>query len=462
MLPSEIAAEFMAIMTMYWGFLGLDWPTLDPGKYHRSTVKPVNCIGEIKSFVLERLGYIPVFFFVVVLFGTDDYPGPYRHVDKALLILYHLLTGCSIAEMGRFIPRSSFYALYRAFYLKNSGPLRSKLDDCLLNMFSSTKARILCAMANNPERFKHVTMFIDGHDTRASYINAKDHAMFYSYKLKKSGFRTQVCVDINGMILFLSRSAPCRDNNDGTMLAQMDLRNRINQTDCVGLDGGYTLFITSILASNEHLAKHNFVHPIRRTRNGDLSSDESKYNEVFGSFRSKIEAVFGELGHLCNRFDGKTVIKVGDIDGFELQLKVACVLLNMKRFVSLGQVSPQPHHTSWVQHDFDFPSTIATSSPFKDDTVDVSIAAKDHDRQVIEELQRSMLTLSMEQDTDIVDLGEPGEYEVESIIAHRGPKRRREYLVKWVGYSSEHNQWCTRDKFCGTAMVDEYEQSLVA
>ncbi|KAI7873436.1 hypothetical protein K492DRAFT_111394, partial [Lichtheimia hyalospora FSU 10163] len=172
--------------------------------------------------------YIPVFFFLVVVFGCDNYPGPYRHVDKGLLILYHLLSGCSIAEMG-------------------------------------------------------------------------------------------------------------------------------SPTDCVGLDGGYTLFITSILASNEHLAKHNFVHPIRRTRNGDLSSDESKYNEVFGSFRSKIEAVFGELGHLCNRFDGKSVIKVGDMDGFELQLKLACLLLNMKRFVSLGQVSPQPHHTSWVQQDFDFP-----------------------------------------------------------------------------------------------------------
>ncbi|CDH58940.1 predicted protein [Lichtheimia corymbifera JMRC:FSU:9682] len=306
-------------------------------------------------------------------------------------------------------------------------------------MFSSTKARVLCAMVNNPERFKHVTMFIDGHDTRASYLNAKDHGMFYSYKLKKSGFRTQVCVDINGMVLFLSRSAPCRDNNDGTMLSQMDLRNRVSPTDCVGLDGGYTLFITSILAGNEHLAKHNFVHPIRRTRNGDLSSDELKYNEVFGSFRSKIEAVFGELGHLCNRFDGKSVIKVGDMDGFELQLKLACLLLNMKRFVSLGQVSPQPHHTSWVQQDFDFPGTAPTSS-FVDDTVGISIAAKDHDREIIEELQRSLLSLSMDDDTNVLEVDQPDEYEVESIIAHRGPKRRREYLVKWVGYDSEHNQ----------------------
>jgi transposase InsO family protein len=33
------------------------------------------------------------------------------------------------------------------------------------------------------------------------------------------------------------------------------------------------------------------------------------------------------------------------------------------------------------------------------------------------------------------------EYEVEAILAHREHRRRREYLVKWVGYPSLHNTW---------------------
>ena len=33
------------------------------------------------------------------------------------------------------------------------------------------------------------------------------------------------------------------------------------------------------------------------------------------------------------------------------------------------------------------------------------------------------------------------EYEVEEVLGHRDVRRRREYLVKWVGYPSLHNTW---------------------
>ena len=33
------------------------------------------------------------------------------------------------------------------------------------------------------------------------------------------------------------------------------------------------------------------------------------------------------------------------------------------------------------------------------------------------------------------------EYEVEEIVSHRDARRRREYLVKWAGYSSLDNTW---------------------
>ncbi|KAF8580511.1 hypothetical protein K439DRAFT_1228628, partial [Ramaria rubella] len=58
-----------------------------------------------------------------------------------------------------------------------------------------------------------------------------------SYKLKKAGFRTQVCIDVNGMVLFTSESKP---------------------SDCVGLDGGYALYLKQILAKNKKLHEKNF------------------------------------------------------------------------------------------------------------------------------------------------------------------------------------------------------------
>ncbi|KAI8328845.1 hypothetical protein BC941DRAFT_488235, partial [Chlamydoabsidia padenii] len=174
---------------------------------------------------LQRLGVIPVFFFLVVLFGTQDYSGPYRNVEKGLLLLYHLLTGCSMADMEQFIPKSSFHQLHKEFYEKRSSELSRMMRKMLSSMFSNVKIRILSAMQKNPTEFRHVTLMLDGHDTRASY-RGESSATMYSYKFKKSGFRTQVCMDINNMILFVSDSFPCH---------------------CIALDGGYTQFISQLL-----------------------------------------------------------------------------------------------------------------------------------------------------------------------------------------------------------------------
>ncbi|KAL1931074.1 hypothetical protein VTP01DRAFT_10211 [Rhizomucor pusillus] len=314
MFPSEIQAAFTFIMTVYWQFLTAEWPVLARTKYHRTDTKEVKDIQYVKSYVLEHLGYIPVFFFPVELFGKDEYPGPYRGVEKGLLILYQLLTGASIAQMARFIPASSFHAIYHAFYVKHGDSLGRVLDECLRTMFSFAK-------------------MIDGHDSRATYINAADHAMFYSYKLKNSGFRAQVCTDINGMVLFVSDAAPCLTNNDGSIPSEMNLKGKVTKYDCVVIDGGYALFDDRVLANNPHLGKQNIVVPARKQRGADLTAGDAKYNSVLGSFCSSIESTFGEIGHLFQRFSGKSVVRVGDMNTFTVQFKLACVWRNIKKFV---------------------------------------------------------------------------------------------------------------------------------
>ncbi|KAG0999967.1 hypothetical protein G6F27_013786 [Rhizopus arrhizus] len=147
-----------------------------------------------KEKVLQSLGFIPVFFFLVVLFGVQDYSGPYNNVEKGILLLYHLVTGCSMEEMGQFIPKSSFHQLHKEFYEKRNSELSKKITKMLARMFSNMRIRLLSALQKNPGEFRHITMFLDGHDTRVSYSGESSAAM-YSYKLKKSGFRTQM-VDI--------------------------------------------------------------------------------------------------------------------------------------------------------------------------------------------------------------------------------------------------------------------------
>lgn len=47
-------------------------------------------------------------------------------------------------------------------------------------------------------------------------------------------------------------------------------------------------------------------------------------------------------------------------------------------------------------------------------------------------------------------------YEVEKILAHRGPEGNREFLVKWSGYSEEHNSWESAGNFSSTATIQKY------
>ncbi|KAI9239763.1 MAG: hypothetical protein BYD32DRAFT_356225, partial [Podila humilis] len=51
----------------------------------------------------------------------------------------------------------------------------------------------------------------------------------YSYKLKKSGVRTQVCMDPNGMALIVSNTP------------------HIHELDCIAIDGGYTQYIKKLV-----------------------------------------------------------------------------------------------------------------------------------------------------------------------------------------------------------------------
>ncbi|KAF9090091.1 hypothetical protein BGX29_011681 [Mortierella sp. GBA35] len=317
-------------------------------------IAAVNDIDSIKTFVLNRLGVIPVFFFLTVIFGTRAYSCPYRNAEKGVMLLYVLVKGISLSDMARHIPKTSFHTIHKEFYMHNTAALNRLLTTLLSEMFSTLKSRHLAA-ERNPEPFKNVTLNLDGHDSRIVYVNA-DKASLYSYKLKKSGFRVQVCTDMNNMVFFVSAPAPCRDNNDGTMLLRMGIQNRIHKLDCVALDGGYNLFIGKLLDSADELQYENFCYPVRKMRGIVLTAEETAYNDIFGSFRSRIEGYFGEMQSTFTKFSHTVVNKVGEKETFGVQYKLACLLMNIKRFVALRNIPTEQHHMFWLQDGFDYPS----------------------------------------------------------------------------------------------------------
>jgi hypothetical protein len=453
-MNNDLGAQFQELINKKWSFIDSEWPTITKSKYNRTTLKEIPSISMVKKKVFQRLGVIPVFFFLVVLFGTQDYSGPYRNVEKGLLLLYHLLTGCSMADMEQFIPKSSFHQLHKEFYEKRSSELSRMIRKMLSSMFSNVRIRLLSAMQKNPAEFRHVTLMLDGHDTRASY-RGESSASMYSYKFKKSGFRTQVCIDINGMILFVSDSLPCRDYNDGTMFLQMNLERMIHAVDCIALDGGYTRFISQLLHDAPNLTDTNFCCPVRKSTGVPLSSSEALFNNMFGSFRSSIESKFGELVTTFCKFGNGSPIRVTNIDTFVVQFQLACLLLNIKNFVQMLNMPLRPHHSLWEQTGFDFGGASSHDSSVE---ITINLEKKIEDANSLQRLQEEFLGLGVVDDPVDEDTSDNGDdtYEVERILGHKGSSKHRKYHVKWKGYPRSESSWVRESDLDADELIEQY------
>jgi hypothetical protein len=273
-------------------------------------------------------------------------------VEKGLSLLYHLVKGLPMAGLVSLMPKSSFHVIHSRFYKQEYTTHAKKITGCLANMFSNVTLRLLAAKAMNPPLFKHVTLHLDGHDTRATY--GEPSADMYSYKLKAAGLRTQVCMDCTGMAILVSKSQSCGTCNDGSMLQGMKIHNHMHELDCMALDGGYTQFIPSIIDKTT-LARTNLCTPVRKKAHKTLAPDESNYNNIFGSFRSQMESLFGELGRTFEKHNNRSPVQVDKAQTYNLQLKLALLLLNIKRMVRLLDIKEQPLHMAWMKESFDYP-----------------------------------------------------------------------------------------------------------
>lgn len=340
--------------------------------------------------------------------------------------------------MDDYIAKSTFHQIYKQFYSSDKIlKLNKILNFSLQNMFSNIKIRLLNGMIENPELFNQVTIHLDGHDKRGMVYGAEDKSIYYSYKLKKNGFRTQVAIDNNSMIIFISDSIPCSLNNDGTMLINMNIQNKINLMDCIALDGGYSLYVDPII-NNSDLNDYNFVYPIRKDKNISLNDIELNYNEQFGSFRSKMEKTFSDMEFIFKRLNNKKSFLTTNINIYNIQLKIASVLLNIKNYIKLNNIEHYDFHSYWINDNFDF--------KYKNDMVNnmknYGLLPKLNDRinnlEKMKSLQQQFLGLQLSNTTHIKLNNNNDRMDLEIEI---DSNENSYYLVKWKNYSDDDNSW---------------------
>ncbi|GAA5798310.1 hypothetical protein HPULCUR_003711 [Helicostylum pulchrum] len=161
----------------------------------------------------NKLRVLPVFVFLTDYFYKIEVPGAYHHADKGLAILYHLVSGLSIRKMDKYIPFSTFFKIYKSFYVHNIKDLNlwiEKMNN--KDLYCDNIMRIIYAKIQNPPKLKNVTCYLDGYDSRITYedINLNKERL-YSFKFKNDGLRTQFIIDINQFILYSSESEFCND-----------------------------------------------------------------------------------------------------------------------------------------------------------------------------------------------------------------------------------------------------------
>ena len=353
-MPRKLAKRIDELLESEWEFLEKPWPMCPKIKtFHRSEMKPIPRIQEMKDLLKRRLGSIAVFFFLSTIWSKHYFPGPYNALEKGIAFLYFFVAGETMDSMSPYIPKTTFHVIYSTFLKIERSMFEKEINRCFSSMFSTPEIRIRSANWRNPPLFKHVTILLDGHDSRATY--GEDKAAMYSYKLKKSGLRTQVAIDVNGMVLFTSKSASCRDNNDGKMLLEMGIGKKVHSMDCIALDGGYTQYLGDLMEKEKDLKECNFCFPIRKKRQQPLHDDEANFNAMFGGFRSTSEEIFGDLGKTFAKFNNKEIVRTASKREFNLALRLCLLLMNVRNFVRALSIEESPHHSDWMKEGVDYP-----------------------------------------------------------------------------------------------------------
>ena len=136
----------------------------------------------MKLAVMSKLGAVAVYFFLTVLWNKVYFPGPYKALEKGIAFLYFFVSGESMESMSVFMPRSSFYEIFRTFFKEERSLFNKEMARCFSTMFSTPEIRMRSARWSNPKMFKHVTLLLDGHDTRATYGESSSGSQASAHK----------------------------------------------------------------------------------------------------------------------------------------------------------------------------------------------------------------------------------------------------------------------------------------
>lgn len=312
--------------------------------------KNIDSIKSMKGVLLEKLGFIPVYFFLNIIFCNYNYSGQYRTIDKGIVLLYHLISGNTKNTMSKYVP--IFNSLYNEFWEVRNDELNNQIDKFLKTMFSNNKLRLINAYLYNPENLKVPTIIFD--------IYNKFNNVNHSNRILDSGYFTPFLCDNTGMVIYVADTKKYLNKNNEVVdsnLLFFDVILDINNTDVITIEDKYLKFKNYLIKNTNKKSKNiindnNFISSIN---NEDLDSENLQYNISFNEIHSISSKTIDSMEKTFNVFKNNKYKEKSEI--YNLQLKTAFLLQNIKMFINKYNIKEKYHHTLWYNNNFDFPTT---------------------------------------------------------------------------------------------------------
>ncbi|KXN70116.1 hypothetical protein CONCODRAFT_171025 [Conidiobolus coronatus NRRL 28638] len=450
--------ELEKIKDCHWQFINNGWNKFTSTKRHRNSPYKTyteSKMGDIRKYLNKKLGVLPVYYFLEHILKVDvDLPGPLKHIDKGLLLLFALVTGRSCREMGEFIPPASFSKLQSKFYTSRGEIFEKDIDYRLINMFSSPEFRRISAILNNPQELNSITAIVDGYDwsvTSLEDITDYGERARYSRKLGKPGFRTQFVISRDNIILQVSESEPCNLLGDNSMLLKMNVGKTLSSIDVLGTDGGY--FYNEQLG----LKKEQFRKPYRKT-NEKLTAEEASYrdnfNKSFSAFRGRIETNFRDINQQFKFLDKINRSREPDINRLNMKVKICAILRNIFIFQKLYNIEVPPENGAWLDENFNFYEEKAVLIPPEnsdgagyfefDQNLNLTFLAN---YKIEEEtgkvcLKETTLEQILNNNKDIDTSQKEERHNINKILTHKTTVGGTiQYYISWKGFGTSANRW---------------------
>lgn len=152
-----------------------------------------------------------------------------------------------------------------------------------------------------------------------------------------------------------------------------------------------------------------FFAPIRKQNGIEFTESEKLHNQRFSSRRSDIETHFADIEHKFKRFHPKCTIRCNDLSIFNLQWKLAALMLNLCRAVYLFNYDVPEHHRSWMQPGFEF-----SYNDDPDCDTRVQIAESEHEDIVTE--QNNLINELLNESTEIENSSDTRSHDSGSVL----------------------------------------------